>query len=244
MLSPDGRRLVFNSDRLGFYEIHVANADGSNQVALTTMGPTSMGSPRWSPDGQTVVFDRYENGRSTIYTIGAGGGKPRRILNDGIGDIRPSFSRDGKWIYFGSSRSGQQEVWKVPTAGGSAQQVTHNLANEPFESPDGNLLYYVWNQGLWSLPVGGGNPKPVLPEAVFPMYSVAGHSIYYGVHNPPGIWVLRTDTGRKFEYVRLPRDFLGIDGGTAFTVSADERVIIYTRTDRQESDLMLVENFR
>ena len=55
MLSPDGRRLVFNSDRLGYYEIHVAGADGSNQVALTGMGPTAMGSPRWSPDGQTVA---------------------------------------------------------------------------------------------------------------------------------------------------------------------------------------------
>ena len=73
---------------------------------------------------------------------------------------------------------------------------------------------------------------------------MAGRSIYYGVRNPPGLWVLRTDTGRKFEYVRFPKEAFGFDGGTVFTVSADERTIFFSQTDRLESDLMLVENFR
>jgi hypothetical protein len=63
------------------------------------------------------------------------------------------------------------------------------------------------------------------------------------VRNPPGL-VLRTDTGRKFEYVRFPKTGLGLDGGTVFSVSADERTIPFTQTDRQESDLMLGENLR
>ena len=73
---------------------------------------------------------------------------------------------------------------------------------------------------------------------------MAGRSIYYGVKNPPALWVLRTDTGRKFEYVRFPKDTIGMDGGTVFSVSADERTILFSQTDRQENDLMLVENFR
>jgi len=245
MLSPDGSRFVFNSDRTGFNEIHVGGVDGANQVALTQMGPTSMGSPRWSPDGQTVVFDRYENGHSTIYSVRADGGKPHQLTNDAASDIRPSFSRDGKWIYFSSNRSGRAEIWKIPSAGGPAQQVTRDAGNEPFESPDGKLLYYTTDAGLWSMPAGGGETKLVLPEARFRLYALAGRSIYYGVQNPPSIWVLRIDTGRKFEYVRFPKDVVMFGGdGTAFTVSADERVILYSATDRQESDLMLVENFK
>jgi eukaryotic-like serine/threonine-protein kinase len=244
MLSPDGRRLVFNSDRLGYYELHVAGADGSNQVALTAMGPIGLGSPRWSPDGQTIAFDRYENGHSTIYTIGAGGGKPRRITDDHFRDIRPSFSRDGKWIYFSSNRSGRIEIWKVPAEGGAPQQVTHNSGIEPFESPDGKLLYYVSGQSLWALPTAGGDPKKVLDEPVFPVYALSGRSIYYGVRNPPGLWVLRTDIGKKFEYTRFPKLAFGFDGGTVFSVSNDERTIFFSQMDRQESDLMLVENFR
>jgi Tol biopolymer transport system component len=221
----------------------VANADGSNQVALTAMGPTAMGSPRWSPDGLTIAFDRYENGHSMIHTVGAEGGKPRRITTEGFGDIRPSYSHDGKWIYFSSNRSGRIEVWKVPAAGGAAQQLTHNSGNEPFESPDGTLLYYMNDEGLWRLPVAGGDPKLVLPEAGLFRYALAGHSIYYCHRDPKSIWVLRSDSGRKFEYVRFSKGTIGLDGSTALTVSADERTIMYSQRDRQESDLMLVENF-
>jgi serine/threonine protein kinase/Tol biopolymer transport system component len=245
MLSPDGHRLVFNSDRSGFNEIHIADATGANQVALTALGPTSMGSPRWSPDGQMVVFDRYEKGHSMIYAVSIEGGKPRRMTDDAASDIRPSFSRDGKWIYFSSNRTGRDEIWKIPSGGGVAQKLTHNGGNQPFESADGKIVYYANSQGLWSLPADGGAPKLVLPEASFPLYAVAGHSVYYGIRTPPSIWVWRTDTDRKFEYVRFPNELAVFPGGgTAFTVSADERTIMYSQTDRQESDLMLVEGFR
>jgi len=243
-LSPDEHRLAFTSDRLGYHEVYVADPDGSNQVALTNMGPTALGSPRWSPDGKTITFDRYENGHSSIYTIGAEGGKPHQVSNGEFRDIRPSFSHDGKWIYFSSNRGGHIEVWKAPAGGGAPQPVTQNSGVEAFESPDGRLLYYTNSQGLWSQPVAGGDPKLVLEEPVLLLYALAGHSIYYAVHNPPGLWVLRTDTGRKFEYVRFPKDDFGLDGGTVFSVSADERTILFSRTDRLESDLMLVENFR
>jgi len=247
MFSPDGRRFLFNSDRSGYNEIHVADASGANQIALTNMGPTAMGSPRWSPDGQMVVFDRYENGHSMIYEVSAQGGKPRRLTDDPASDIRPSVSRDGRWIYFTSNRTGRNEIWKMASSGGPAQQVTHNSGDEAFESPDGKLLYYAPSPGpgLWSVPTGGGEPFLVLPEASFPRYAVAGRSIYYSLRDPASIWVLRLDTGRKFEYVRFPKDAAPFQGGgTAFTVSADERFIMYSQTDRRDSDLMMAENFR
>ena len=216
MLSPGGR-LVFNSDRWGSYEIHTADAGGLKQVALTAMGPTAMGSPRWSPDGQMVVFDRYENGHSMIYTVGAEGGKPRLITGDAFRDIRPAFSRDGKWIYFASNRSGRLEIWKVPSGGGTVQQVTRNSGNEPFESPDGKLLYYQNDEGLWSLSLATGEPRLVLTDAGKYMYAPAGRSIYY-VRNGQSLWVYRLDTGRKFEYLQFPKSLIGPDLGTLFTV--------------------------
>jgi Tol biopolymer transport system component len=93
MLSPDGVRLAFVSPRTGYREVYLANADGPNQeaLALTSMGPTSLGSPRWSPDGRWIAFDRYENGHSVIYAIRAEGGQPRRLTNPEGSDTRPSW---------------------------------------------------------------------------------------------------------------------------------------------------------
>ena len=141
MLSPDGRRLVFGSDRWGAREIHVADSNGTHQVALTSLGSIWVGSARWSPDGATVAFDRYGHGHSAIYTVSSEGGKPLRITGDETSDILPSFSRDGKWIYFSSNRSGTMEVWKIPPTGGRALQVTHGGGSRALESADGRDLY-------------------------------------------------------------------------------------------------------
>jgi len=246
MLSPDGRRLVFNSERWGAAEIHVADSDGSHQAALTSMGPTSVGSPRWSPDGSTVVFDRYEHGHSAIYTISAEGGKPRKMTGDDTSDIRPSFSRDGQWIYFSSSRGGTSQVWKMPAGGGTAQQVTQDAGGaDAFESPDGRDLYYYTPGGLRALPLAGGASRLVLPEVNSARYALAGRSVYYLTISPPAVMVYRLDSGRKFEYARFPAGAPAIyQAGTNITVSADERVIMLPLVDRRESDLMLVENFR
>jgi Tol biopolymer transport system component len=54
--SPDGSQILFRSARLGHYELYVASRDGSGLRQLTRLG-THVGSARWSPDGQWVVFD-------------------------------------------------------------------------------------------------------------------------------------------------------------------------------------------
>ena len=101
------------------------------------------GTPRWSPDGQTIAFDSNLEGQFEIYVIPAAGGKPRRLTSHPANDHVPSFSRDGKWIYFSSNRTGEYQIWKIPASGGDAVQVTHNGGYVAFESPDGAYLYYT-----------------------------------------------------------------------------------------------------
>jgi TolB protein len=54
--SPDGR-IVFQSDCDDNYEIYVMNANGSGQTRLTK-SPGADEVPRWSPDGERIVFAR------------------------------------------------------------------------------------------------------------------------------------------------------------------------------------------
>jgi imidazolonepropionase-like amidohydrolase/Tol biopolymer transport system component len=56
--SPDGKRLVFLSDRNGSENVWLANADGTQPRALTRSERTNFVSPTWTPDGQYVVVTR------------------------------------------------------------------------------------------------------------------------------------------------------------------------------------------
>jgi Tol biopolymer transport system component len=89
-------------------EVWVADADGANAVQLTALSAYS-GTPRWSPDSQTIAFDSSKERQWDVYVVPASGGKPRRVTLDRDSDHVPSFSRDGKSLYFSSNRSGAFE---------------------------------------------------------------------------------------------------------------------------------------
>lgn len=114
--SPDGKRMVFASDRNGYLEIWAANSDGSNAAQVTALASVRSGSPRWSPDGQKIVFDSLASGNNDIWMVNAEGGSPKRLTMEPSNDARPSWSRDGRWIYFRSDRSGTIQIWKIPSA--------------------------------------------------------------------------------------------------------------------------------
>jgi Tol biopolymer transport system component/DNA-binding winged helix-turn-helix (wHTH) protein len=109
--SPDGRKIVFASNRSGDFGIWVCDHDGTNLMQLVERGPHLTGTPRWSPDGRWIAFDSRSSdsgkeGNADIYVTGAEGGQPRRLTAEVSEDVAPSWSRDGKWVYFGSTRSG------------------------------------------------------------------------------------------------------------------------------------------
>src|SRR5205823_5696125 len=140
--SPDGKRIVFESNRSGNEEIWICNADGSHPVQLTYFGDAWAGSPMWSPDGAEIALGSNAAGTWDIYVISSGGGKPRRLTNDGADQSWPSWSRDGKSIYYFSTRGKQGQIWKMRTTGGPERQVTRNGGLWSNESLDGKDLYY------------------------------------------------------------------------------------------------------
>jgi Tol biopolymer transport system component len=176
--SPDGKKIVFVSDRSGSDEIWVCESDGSHPAQLTFFDDTVSGTPRWSPDSQQIVFDSRPASNSDIYVLSAAGGKPRALTQEPSHDVMPSWSRDGRWIYFCSNRSGAFQVWKAPAAGGPAIQVTKQGGFEAFESLDGKLLYYTKGRGpggIWQMPVAGGE------EGQVPELLQAGYWRYWAV---------------------------------------------------------------
>lgn len=56
--SPDGKHIVYVSDRSGATNLWIANADGSSPHALTNDENTGFVSPTWTADGRFIVSFR------------------------------------------------------------------------------------------------------------------------------------------------------------------------------------------
>jgi Tol biopolymer transport system component len=240
--SPDGKRILFNSQRSGHEEVWVANADGSNPVQLTSAGGLMVANPRWSPDGQSFVIHSLLGGVRGLDLISASGGPPRRLIEGGV---HPTWSRDGKWVYFGASRTGRSEVWKIPAGGGEPVQITRNGGSgAAFESPDGKLLYYAKGSRIWKVALGGGEETQVseAPLSYGCNFVVVEDGLYFvsaTVFASPGIlYFFNFATGALKPIATIKIWSLGL------SISPDRRSILYSQIDQANSDLMLVENFR
>ena len=254
--SPDGKKVAFDSDRSGSYEIWVCNAEGSGAVQLTSQGAHS-GTPRWSPDGRRIAFDASVNGSADIFVIDASGGAPRLITTspaNGYARSVPSWSSDEKWIYFTSNRSGRYEIWRASSDGGKESQLTHQGGFDPRESPDGKQLYYLKQRNvseIWSISPDGGAESPVLtdPEALtdFAWWQPFDDGIYFVSRVSKSSPV--EERIQFFSFAAKKIDLIAptskpVSGYGGFSVSPDRRHIIFAQIDQNESDIMLVENFR
>jgi Tol biopolymer transport system component len=92
--SPDGKKVVFTSNRTGSFEIWVCDSDGSNSLRLTSLSGYC-GNPHWSPEGERIAFSSMLEGQWDIYVVSVNGGKPKRLTNDAAFDNSPSWSRTG-----------------------------------------------------------------------------------------------------------------------------------------------------
>ena len=252
-ISPDGKRIAFISDRSGRDEIWVCDSDGKNPLQLTRMVGLNTGTPRWSPDNQSLVFDSRPDGHADLFVINIESGQLRRLTSDPAEDMVPSWSHDGHWIYFCSNRSASYQVWKLPVAAdGQALRLTSNGGFEAFEAPDGKSVYYSKERGtdgLWTIPAAGGEERrvPELAQAGYwRSWSVSNDGIYFVAHTgsppPHPLNFFNFATHRVVKRTVVEKPPMWYTPG--LTVSPDGRWLLYAQLDQHVSNVLLVENFR
>ena len=248
--SPDGNKIAFESDRLGYSDIWYCDSDGSNSTQLTSLHGAA-GTARWSPDGHYIAFESPSQKYYEIYVVEVSGGRPRLVPTfPGADNGAPNWSRDGQWIYFYSDHErGPFQLWKVPFKGGPPVQVTRNGGVYAIESNDGRFLYYAKYEqpGIWKMPSNGGEETRVLDQPETPKWfnwGLSRNGIYFlNLKDPPNGRIEFFDfaTREKIPIFVLEK-LAPVFGGLA--LSRDGRSLLYGQNEFAEFSIMLVQNFR
>jgi Tol biopolymer transport system component/DNA-binding winged helix-turn-helix (wHTH) protein len=248
-LSPDGAQIAFVSGRGGADEIWSSNAEGDHLLQLTSLGRLS-GTPRWSPDGRWIAFDSRPNLHSQIYLVDAEG-RNLHVITEGEHDnVVPSWSRDGKWIYFSSMRTGSYQIWKHSLENGSEMQLTQQGGFFPFESYDGQTIFYskFHEAGIWSMPVNGKRESLVIADKP----QIGYHGAW--AITDAGLYLLDRDAEPRpviqfYSFAThgissiLPLEKFPYAWESSLSASRDGRTLLYTQWNPQ-SVINLMENFR
>jgi Tol biopolymer transport system component len=194
--SPDGKHLVFLSDRHGggLPNLYWIRADGAGEAVRLTESKNFQVPFSFSPDGKRLAFtelDSQTNG--ALWTLPLGEmesdhpkpGKPEPFLVTQFNEFGPMISPDGRWLAYQSNQSGRYEVYVRPfLRQGGQWQISTGGGDWPVWSKKGPELFYRSSEGM-----------------MIASYTTNGDAF---VASKPRLWVGKKDRGNSFDLVSCP----------------------------------------
>ncbi len=269
-VSPDGTRLAVNVGEEIGEDIWVKQLDGG-PVSRVTFHDAQDSRPRWTPDGQSLVFISQRAGAMDLYVKPADGTGSAEILLDLDPDINEGvWSPDGTWLVIrtgglASGAPGNRDIWgirpgidSVPLPLVAAEWDEKALAL----SPDGKWLAYESNEsgtdevyvrpfpdteaGKWQVSTNGGTA---------PVWAHSGRELFY-VKPPDGrtMMVAAVETeptfsvGERRELFPLGSEYWLSGQYAAYDVAPDDEHFFLVRRpalgdERVAGTLIIVDNW-
>ena len=246
--SPDGKKIAFESDRMGYSDIWMCDSDGSNCSQLTALhGQT--GTARWSPNGRYISFESIAQDYYQVGVVEVPDGTPHMLTTfPSVNNGAPNWSRDGEWIYFYSSHDpGAYQLWKMPFNGGSPVRVTTKGGVYGIESMDGRFLFYskFHECGVWkkSLDTSEESRLPINACHWFD-WELTRDGIYFLNQDfPPNGRIEYFDFAHGYS---TPIQVLDkpASGYSGLALSPDGKSLLFGQNELNESYIMIMKNFR
>lgn len=151
--SPDGERIVFDSNRTGVNQIFLVDAGGADPIRLTRSDAMNR-TPVFSPDGEWIAFQSLRDGVPAIFVVRPDGSGLRKVTDPpdhepGAGppadDSHPRWAPDGESIVFNrNAAEGNAEVFEIDTDGTGLRRLTDWPDHDTYASisPDGRRLLW------------------------------------------------------------------------------------------------------
>ncbi len=238
-VSPDGGRLVFESNRSGSAELWISDADGGAQRQLTANAPPMAGSAQWSPEGTQLAMPAVVEGRVQIFLVSPESGALTQVTQDDSHKFNPRWSRDGKSILFFLSR--ERDIGylaRMPVQGGEIERV---LSGTPGivadESPGGSVI--VGNRAGQLMEVAPDLASRRFTRTRWPTeMRLTGTGVVFlspELPSMPGFYFLAYGGGRPELLAEVERPWLGL------AISPDGKYLYYSEVEENAFDLHFVD---
>ena len=238
--TPDGRRVVFRSQRAGNDNLFWQAADGTGAVEQLTESPNIHFASAFSPNGTRLVFrEETATTGSDLMVLALEGGRRAQPPSPGVGrsgrsatsDVRPlvqttfnelngEISPDGRWLTYQSNESGQNEIYvrPFPDTDRGRWQISTGGGTRPLWARSGKELFYLGPSGAvmsTSVEDGStfraGNPTRLFEGPYFANLNAAGRT--YDV-SPDGQRFLMIKEGASTDATSAPREIVVVQNWT------------------------------
>jgi Tol biopolymer transport system component len=184
--SPDGKQLMFRTNRSGLLELYQKSTAGGNDEARVTgrelraagIDTVSVVPSDWSPDGKYVIAESTGRGTGNdLWLIPLNGeAKPSKLSGSASAsdEIHANFSPKGDLLAYSSNETGRFEVYVRSLTGPERRALVSTSGGyEPRWRADGRELYYLSeDRKLMAVTVADGLsfgvPKPLFQTRVPP----------------------------------------------------------------------------
>ncbi len=139
----------------------------TGNLSQLTFGDAIDTEPRFSPDGQSILFTSGRGGTPQIYRLSLGDGKINRVTFDGNYNARASYTPNQKFIVMLHRENSSFNIGVQDSASGHIMPLTYSTFDEsPSVSPNGRLILYathVQDKGTLAIVSIDGRIKMRLP---------------------------------------------------------------------------------